>query len=38
MRMFSARGNPTVRNFFELVTYLQKREGAVIQITLKKAA
>jgi hypothetical protein len=38
MRMFSARGNPTVRNFFELVTYLQKREGAVVRVTLKKAA
>lgn len=38
MRMFSARGNPTIRNFFEIVTYLQKREGTVIQVVMKKAA
>jgi hypothetical protein len=38
MRMFSARGNPTVRNFFEIVTYLQKHEGTVIQVLVKKAA
>jgi hypothetical protein len=38
MRMFSARGNPTIKNFFEIVTYLQEREGTVLQVMMKKAA
>jgi hypothetical protein len=38
MRMFSKVGNPTVRNFFEAVAYLQKIEGTVLEVVDKKAA
>ncbi len=38
MRMFSASGNPTVRNFFEIVAYLQKQEGTVLEVVDRKAA
>jgi hypothetical protein len=37
MRMLSASGNPQARNLFELVSYLQKREGIVMRIVDKAA-
>jgi len=27
MRILGAKGNPKARNFFEIVAYLQKKEG-----------
>jgi len=38
MRMLSARGNPQARNLLELVAYLQKVEGAVVEIRLADEA
>jgi len=32
MRMLSAEGNPQARNLFEMVAYLQKIEGAVLEV------
>jgi hypothetical protein len=32
MRMLSPDGNPQARNLFEMVAYLQKVEGAVLQV------
>ena len=32
MRMFSAKGNPQARNLFEIVAYLQKAEGTVLEV------
>ena len=32
MRMFSAAGNPQARNLFEIVAYLQKIEGTVLEV------
>jgi DNA-binding phage protein len=37
MRMLSATGNPQARSLFELVAYLQKREGIVIQVVGRAA-
>lgn len=37
MRMLSASGNPQARNLFELVSYLQKREGIVMKIVERAA-
>lgn len=37
MRMLSATGNPQARNLFELVAYLQKREGVVIKLVDRAA-
>ncbi|UWZ83011.1 helix-turn-helix domain-containing transcriptional regulator [Occallatibacter riparius] len=37
MRMLSASGNPQARNLFELVSYLQKREGVVMKIVDRAA-
>jgi hypothetical protein len=32
MRMLSPTGNPQARNLFEMVAYLQKIEGAVLEV------
>jgi len=32
MRMLSPEGNPQARNLFEMVVYLQKVEGAVLEV------
>ena len=32
MRMFSPRGNPRARNLFEVIEYLQKREGVHLRV------
>jgi hypothetical protein len=32
MRMFGPRGNPQARNLFEIIGYLQKREGLHFEI------
>jgi hypothetical protein len=32
MRMLSPTGNPQARNLFEMVAYLQKMEGAVLEV------
>jgi hypothetical protein len=37
MRMFSAKGNPQAKNLFEIVAYLQKREGRVLQVVDRAA-
>jgi hypothetical protein len=38
MRMFGERGNPTIRNYFEIVAYLQKLEGTSLQVVERRAA
>jgi hypothetical protein len=38
MRMFSPKGNPQARNLFEIVAYLQKLEGTVLEVIDKAAA
>jgi hypothetical protein len=38
MRMFSPTGNPQAKNLFEIVAYLQKMEGTVLEVTDKAAA
>ncbi len=37
MRMLSPSGNPQARNLFEIVAYLQKREGAVLEVRARRA-
>ena len=32
MRMLGLKGNPQARNFFEIVAYLQKREGVRLKV------
>jgi hypothetical protein len=32
MRMLGPRGNPQARNFFEIVAYLQKKEGVRLKV------
>ncbi len=32
MRMLGPKGNPQARNFFELVAYLQKKEGLRLKV------
>jgi len=32
MRMFGPRGNPQARNLFEIIGYLQKREGVHFEV------
>jgi DNA-binding phage protein len=32
MQMLGPKGNPTITNFFEIVTYLQKVEGSALQV------
>ncbi len=38
MRMLSPSGNPHARNLFEMVVYLQKIEGAVLEVSIAVAA
>jgi hypothetical protein len=38
MRMFSTTGNPQARNLFEIVAYLQKLEGTVLEVVDRAAA
>jgi hypothetical protein len=38
MRMFSSTGNPQAKNLFEIVAYLQKIEGAVLEVIDRAAA
>jgi hypothetical protein len=38
MRMFSATGNPQAKNLFEIVAYLQKSEGTVLEVVDRAAA
>jgi hypothetical protein len=37
MRMFSPKGNPQARNLFEIVAYLQKVEGRVLEVVDRAA-
>lgn len=37
MRMFSAKGNPQAENLFEIVAYLQKVEGTVLEVVERAA-
>lgn len=37
MRMFSASGNPQAKNLFEIVAYLQKLEGTVLEVVDRAA-
>lgn len=37
MRMLSPVGNPQARNLFEMVAYLQKIEGTVLEVHAKDA-
>jgi DNA-binding phage protein len=32
MQMLGPRGNPTITSFFEMVTYLQKAEGSILEV------
>lgn len=38
MRMLSPTGNPQARNLFEMVAYLQKVEGTVLEVHARDAA
>jgi hypothetical protein len=38
MRMFSSKGNPQAKNLFEIVAYLQKIEGTVLEVVDRAAA
>ena len=38
MRMLSSTGNPQAKNLFELVAYLQKIEGTVLEVVDRAAA
>ena len=38
MRMFSTTGNPQAKNLFEIVAYLQKIEGTVLEVVDRAAA
>ncbi len=38
MRMFSPAGNPQARNLFEIVAYLQKIDGTVLEVIDRAAA
>ncbi|CAN5766328.1 hypothetical protein BH10ACI4_BH10ACI4_14630 [soil metagenome] len=38
MRMFGPTGNPQAKNLFEIVAYLQKIEGTVLEVIAKTAA
>jgi hypothetical protein len=37
MRMFSSTGNPQAKNLFEIVAYLQKIEGTVLEVVERVA-
>ena len=38
MRMLGPTGNPQLRNFFEMITYLQKIEGSQLAVVDRSAA
>ena len=38
MRMLSPTGNPQARNLFEMIAYLQKIEGTVLEVRASNAA
>ena len=38
MRMFGSTGNPQAKNLFEIVAYLQKIEGTVLEVIDRAAA
>ena len=38
MRMLGATGNPQAKNLFEIIAYLQKIEGTVLEVVDKAAA
>lgn len=38
MRMFGPAGNPQARNLFEVVAYLQRIEGTVLEVVERPAA
>src|ERR1700680_1444497 len=38
MRMLGPSGNPQLRNFFEIVAYLQQMEGSVLEVVDRSAA
>ena len=38
MRIFSSTGNPQAKNLFEIVAYLQKIEGTVLEVVERAAA
>ncbi len=38
MRMLSSTGNPQAKNLFEIVAYLQKAEGTVLEVVDNAAA
>ena len=38
MRMLSPTGNPQARNLFDMVAYLQKVEGTVLEVRARDAA
>ena len=38
MRMFSPAGNPQARNLFEIVAYLQKIDGTILEVIERPAA
>jgi len=38
VRMLAPAGNPNLRDFFEIVAFLQKRDGAVMEVVYRPAA
>jgi hypothetical protein len=38
LRMFGPAGNPQAKNLFQVIAYLQKREGVHLKLTASKAA
>jgi hypothetical protein len=38
MRMLSPSGNPQARNLFDMVAYLQKADGTILEISARTAA
>ena len=38
MRMFGPTGNPQAKNLFEIIAYLQKAEGTVLEVIDRAAA
>jgi hypothetical protein len=38
MRMLSPAGNPQARNLFEMIAYLQKTDGTILEVRARKKA
>lgn len=38
MRMLSPSGNPQARNLFQVLAYLQEREGTTLEVTARREA